>query len=806
MPKPSLHLLLIATVVLVGISTVAGLAWNTVRLTRTSHEATLHAFAQQRSQLLGHALAPDLSPPDRDGLLATLSLLRDDAALRYATVLDADLQLVVTLGEPPPTPRTPVGEGRRIGVVNGTLITEQDIVLDERPVGMLQLGFDASAPGTLALRSGLQNTAIVLAGLLLLIGTTLAAGYGLRRSLRQLNGAARALQQGRWEHRVPEAGSRLTRELATAFNALAAHLQSDHQTLRNRQDELLKGSRRLNTLLRGIGAVVWEANPTTGRFIYVSEEAELLLGHPVREWLGEDFITTHVHTGDQDILRGMLSHPGNAAGSFNLDFRATDCDGAAHWLRMFSSVEIREQGPTLAGLLLDITDEKQAERHMAYLADHDSLTGLINRRHFQEKLQEHIAYSRRYGTSGALLFIDLDQFKYINDSYGHQTGDEYLRQVARHIKGCLRETDVIGRLGGDEFGIVLPNVDADQANQASEALLRKLNGYEFIHEGRRTPFKASIGIALFPPHGEQASDLLAKADSAMYIAKDLGRNTYRIFEESVDMAPMHDKVHWEDRIRAALAEGGMQLHFQPIVDLKTGAIRHYESLLRMVGDEGKPVGPEAFVPIAERFGMIADIDNWVVEHAIRAQGQSIAQGNPVSLTVNLSGRHFGRHQILELIQDATRRHGADPARLVFEVTETTAVENFTEARDFIEALRELGYRFALDDFGAGFSSFHYLKFIPVDYVKIDGSFVRNLTHDRADRIFVKAIADMAHGLGVTPIAEFVESKRTLDQLLKLGINLGQGYFFARPSPTFHTYGRIPIEALPERSARSAQLS
>jgi diguanylate cyclase (GGDEF)-like protein len=508
------------------------------------------------------------------------------------------------------------------------------------------------------------------------------------------------------------------------------------------------------------------------------------LGYPVKEWLEPDFCERYVHPSDLAWVQGLLHHTQATTDNFTLDFRIYNKDNVCRWLRLISFVEIRDQGMVLAGLLLDVTAEKVNEQRIAYLADHDPLTGLINRSRFQEKLEEQIAYNRRYNVGGALLYVDIDQFKYINDTYGHHTGDEYLRQVAAHLRASLRETDVIGRLGGDEFGIILLNVVGGQASMLGNALLKTLNSKEFIHEGQRMPFNASIGIVLFPKHGDTSSELLAKADSAMYTAKEQGRNTFYSFQEGSGVAHMQEKIHWEERIRQALKEDRFQLYFQPIVDIHSGAISHYESLLRMLGEDGKVIPPGAFIGVAERFGLIREIDRWVVANAIRTQGESIQAGKPVALTINLSGRHFGSPKILELIQETTRRHKANPSSIVFEVTETAAVENFTEACDFIKALREMRYRFALDDFGAGFSSFDYLKHIPVDYVKIDGSFVRNLHNDKVDQIFVKAIADMANGVGVKAIAEFVENYPIVQVLRKLGVSMGQGYFFAKPAPQF----------------------
>ncbi|MEZ5584206.1 MAG: EAL domain-containing protein [Candidatus Competibacteraceae bacterium] len=534
---------------------------------------------------------------------------------------------------------------------------------------------------------------------------------------------------------------------------------------------------------------------SNGRFRYVSTHAERLLGYPTAQWLEPDFCQRHVHPNDLDWVQSFLTHPAMAATNTTLDFRIFNSNEECRWLRMIGALAIESdetegQDQSLAGFLLDITQEKLSEQRITYLANHDPLTGLINRHRFQERLEEQIAYNRRYGTNGVLLFMDLDQFKYINDTYGHHTGDEYLRQIAGHLRKFIRDSDVVGRLGGDEFGIILPNTDHDQAKRFTERLLKTLNNQEFIHEDRLTSFGASIGVVLFPQHGDRASDLLAKADTAMYTAKDQGRNTYALFEEGHRSTYMQDKVHWEDRIRRALKDNGFQLYFQPIVDLRSGHIEHYESLLRMIGEDGKIIAPGAFIGIAERFGMIRDIDQWVVASALRTQGESLRNGKPVSLTVNLSGRHFGNPQILEIIQESTQRHGANPSSIVFEVTETAAVENFTEACHFIQALRDKGYRIALDDFGSGFSSFDYLKNIPVDYIKIDGSFVRNLHRSSVDRIFVNAIADLARGLDVAAVAEFVENQESVDILRELGVPLGQGYFFAKPTPQFQDSDRI----------------
>ena len=271
----------------------------------------------------------------------------------------------------------------------------------------------------------------------------------------------------------------------------------------------------------------------------------------------------------------------------------------------------------------------------------------------------------------------------------------------------------------------------------------------------------------------------------MYSAKDKGRNTYHIYSETdKQLLAMHAKLQWEQRIRQALDEDRFILHYQPVFKLNSRSVSHYEVLLRMDDGDGGLVPPGAFLDIAERFGLIREIERWVLKKAIQVQGESSRNGQPVCLAINLSGRHFGDPQVLEWIRAFIQESAADPTMLIFEITETAAVENINQAVRFTDSLHALGCRIALDDFGIGFSSFHYLKHLPVDMIKLDGSFVRQLARDKFDRVFIKSMSDMAHGLGITSTAEFIETEEVIGVLIELGVDMGQGYHLARPSPCF----------------------
>jgi len=384
-----------------------------------------------------------------------------------------------------------------------------------------------------------------------------------------------------------------------------------------------------------------------------------------------------------------------------------------------------------------------------------------------------------------LLFIDLDQFKYINDTLGHQTGDEYLRAVAQRLTSSLRRVDIMGRLGGDEFSIILTKTDQEQAEKIAAQLLQRLTVVNDNFDDIGTPVSASIGIVIFPVHDNDPSNLLAMADTAMYSAKENGRNTYHVYSDSDQkIKAMHAKLDWEQRIRVALEKDLFVLQYQPVFYLNDRTISHYEVLLRMQEDDGGLISPAAFLNIAERFGMIKNIDKWVLEHAIQIQGETCRNNQPVSLAINLSGKHFGNSNVLKWIKRFIKESGADPHRLIFEITETAAVENINHASRFTENLHALGCQIALDDFGVGFSSFHYLKHLPVDMVKLDGSFVRNIAKSKFDRVFIKSMTDMARGLEISTVAECIENEETVDILRDLDVNMGQGFYLAHPTDQF----------------------
>lgn len=435
----------------------------------------------------------------------------------------------------------------------------------------------------------------------------------------------------------------------------------------------------------------------------------------------------------------------------------------------------------LSTIARDITDRKHYESQILYMANRDPLTNLFNRRRFQEELENCIMQTKRFGTHGALLFLDIDNFKDINDSFGHQVGDKLLVNLANILKERLREVDILARLGGDEFAIILSGVDERHTMLVANHLRELIKQEVSIIEGKTIDITASIGIALFPKHGELAETLSSYADLAMYRAKEEGRNRVCLYTPE-QKTQIEVRLIWEKHVREALHQNRLVLHLQPLLDLCQNRIIGYEALLRMTDEKGELIYPNQFLNIVERFGLICDVDHWVVNESIALIKELDQKGMPSHLGINLSGRSLNNTGLLRLIKEKLGETRIDPANVVFEITESAAIENIINAERFILDLKHLGCRFALDDFGIGFSSFNYLKHLSVNYLKIDGSFIQNLSNSPADQHLVRAIVEVAHGLGKKIIAKSVGSTETIRLLREFGVDYVQGYFIGKPKP------------------------
>ena len=431
----------------------------------------------------------------------------------------------------------------------------------------------------------------------------------------------------------------------------------------------------------------------------------------------------------------------------------------------------------------DITERKRAEQQLQYLADHDVLTGLFNRRRFGEELSQQIAICERLHVTSALLVLDIDNFKFINDALGHQAGDELIRSLASQLKGRVRRTDIVARLGGDEFALLLTGTGKDAAIELAEELLAMVRSNRVLARDKPVQVTTSIGIAMLDAQNLTTEQLLMEADVAMYEAKGSGRDRVILFTRDAP-APNAQRAGfvWTDKIKHALREDMFAVYAQPIASLNGPTADRYELLVRMLEGDGSVVPPGAFLPVAERFGLVSEIDIWMIRKAIGLIEKEQIEGRKIVLEVNLSGHSICDPELPDLIEAELTRAPIDPAQLVFEITETAAIANMEEARALATRIRRWGCRFALDDFGAGFGSFYYLKYLPVDYLKIDGEFIRNLDSSEIDQRMVSAMVEIARALGLRTIAEFVENGEILEQLRSFGVDFAQGYHIGKPAP------------------------
>ena len=452
-----------------------------------------------------------------------------------------------------------------------------------------------------------------------------------------------------------------------------------------------------------------------------------------------------------------------------------------------SAAPIRDRNDAVLGAVMvfhDVGHTRMLARQLSYQAAHDALTGLYNRREFEQRLQQALDSTRQDGVEHALCYLDLDQFKVVNDVCGHIAGDELLRQLAGVLLERIRETDVLARLGGDEFGMLLSHCSPEKARRVAEDILNTVRAFRFMHQEHSFEIGVSIGVVPVNQASHSVTDVLSAADVACYAAKDSGRNRIHVYEHGDrEMQQRRGELSWVSQIGRALDEDRMRLYFQPIVPLENGRFPvHYEMLVRMLDEQGNMVPPMAFLPAAERYNLMPTLDRWVVSTMLKTFGPGRSGPARAVYVANLSGQSLSDEGFLAFVLEHLSRSALDPCQVCFEITETAAIANLRGATRFIKVLRDHGCSFALDDFGSGLSSFGYLKNLAVDYLKIDGSFVKDMVEDEIDAAMVSAINEIGHVMGIRTIAEFVESEAVLERLRGIGVDYAQGYWVARPQP------------------------
>jgi diguanylate cyclase (GGDEF)-like protein len=435
----------------------------------------------------------------------------------------------------------------------------------------------------------------------------------------------------------------------------------------------------------------------------------------------------------------------------------------------------------LSFIARDQSERKRFDDHLSFLADHDPLTSLYTRKRFVEELGREIARSHRSGAAGAVVLVDLDDFKYVNDTQGHRNADRLLTSLAHVLRQTVRANDLLARLDGDEFAVLVTETQPSHVDFVVERLLKAVRNH-FVHVGEQPiGVTASAGIAFFPEQGASAEEILSRADQALHRAKRQGRDQFAMFKPDENwQAQVGSRLSGEKSIREALSRGRFVLHAQPILDLKTNEVVQYELLIRMLDEQNQIIPPASFLYTAERFGLIRSIDRWVVRQAIRLISQQRALGNYVRLSVNLSGKSVGDLELTTIVEKELAEGGVDPGQLTFEITETTAVNDAERSKIFAIALKQIGCRLAFDDFGVGSNSMNLLKHLPVDYLKIDGSFIRDLPTSTIDQQLVRMMVGVARVLKKRTVAEFVSSAEILKAVREAGVDFAQGFFVGKP--------------------------
>ena len=569
---------------------------------------------------------------------------------------------------------------------------------------------------------------------------------------------------------------------------------SDINLQKQSQAQLANEKDKVVATLRSIVDAVLTTNER-GEVQYINEAAARFLNCTEQEARGkhiDKILNLYQEESDLRISNPVLSClSGKDKSNQKVNADVITKAGAKFTVQVMATPLISQGGKIYGAVLVmnDVTSLRTLARQLRYQASHDSLTRLINRSEFERKVRKSILDAKTMKSISSIIYIDLDRFKMINDLYGHAAGDELLIQFSNLIKSGLRDSDILARIGGDEFALLLPGCNLTRADEKAHEILKSIQEYKFIWEQKSFNIEASIGVAEINSKCFDLSQVLSSVDSACYLAKESGRNCVRLFREGdININRRRGQERWLQRFDKALNEGELVVTAQSIINIKANRDTRvdkngFEILIRMKDDSGRLVPPNAFLPAVERYNRAPKLDRWILNHVLRLLSQ-----NPNVLmqidkcSINLSGQSLVSEGFLPFIMAKLKEYKIQPNKICFEITETAAIANLNQATAFVQKLKDLGCYFALDDFGAGLSSFAYLKTLPVDYLKIDGMFVKDIHNDNVSRAMVNAINDMGHVLGKQTIAEYVENERILSVLKEIGVDYAQGFHSGKPIP------------------------
>lgn len=548
------------------------------------------------------------------------------------------------------------------------------------------------------------------------------------------------------------------------------------------EDNLLTHREIITNMEEGVSLV----RVSDQTMVFTNPTFEKMFGYPPGELLGQHVSILHApgEISPKEAALNLITDL-KAKGVWRGDVHTTKKDGTLFWSSLTTSAfQDPVYGEVWVSILSDITERKSLYEKLDYQAKHDSLTGLLSRYEFEKRSTLLISSISETQDEHAICFLDLDQFKIINDTCGHLAGDELLRQLARLLDNIVRKQDTLARLGGDEFGVLMEYCSLEQASRTANQILEAVRKFQFLWNDKTFRIGVSIGLVAITKSIGNFSDLLREADAACYLAKDKGRNRIHTYHpDDYELALRHGEMQWVSQITQALDEDRFLLYGQPIISFDNDNDRHYEILVRMIDNAGQIIPPGAFIPAAERYYLMEKLDAWVITNTLAFLANQTAFTDKIKfVSINLSGQSLTSENTLNHIIGFFKKAGISPNKVCFEVTETAAISHMESAIEFINRLKSIGCQFALDDFGSGISSFGYLKSLPVDYLKIYGMFVKDILSDPIDCAMVKSINDIGQVMGIKTIAEFVENDEIKMKLKSLGINYGQGYGLGEPEP------------------------
>jgi len=769
--------------------TLAILLGNFMLLSNQTLDGHVQEEVQQTRDAVGGVLAPYVFA--RDYGAARGFLAQVPTGYTYMAVLDDQNRLFVHAGQLGGNGALPRTHARLADALDtGVYHVRAPLTLAGQTVGALQVGYDLSRLEEDKQRLLWRSAGIAGIGLLLSSLVLATLGYMLTRHIRVLAHNARLVSKGQHDQLTPIRANDEVGELALAFAQMSQavlarteQLQKAEATQRDLAEAAKAEQARMGALLSAMNVgILFESRDARVEFfnpaflrIWAMDTKLNLVGQPTSTILAH---STHQFSRPEHASQYVLHVLGTHEVSERHEIHLAD----GRVLTQLSYPVHDADGRSLGRMWLyeDITRQRQTAQQLVYLAERDSLTGLYNRHRFKAELERALQMSSRAGSKFALFYFDLDEFKYINDTFGHSAGDTVLVRVTGELNTQVRNGEIFARLGGDEFAILCPCRAEDDIRALAQRVLRSVAQIPFRFRGQNMRLTTSLGIAVYPDHGLTTEELVARADTAMYAAKQHGKNTYAIYDPELDKSTaMVSHMTWKDRLRCALEEGLLELHYQGVYNVSDGSVSHLEALVRMHDTDtpGTLIMPGTFIPQAERSGQILDLDRWVIVSVVGLLAQDTRLPD---IAINISGRSFDDPALPFFIRNQLATAHVDPSRLIIELTETSAVSDLQDAQRFIQSLHETGCRVCLDDFGAGFSSFSYLKHIQADVLKIDGQFIRDLSSDTENQVFVHAMVDVAQGLRKLTVAEFVESASVLSVLSTLGVDMAQGYHLDKP--------------------------